>query len=112
MSTRNDSYPHPEMDVIEILDPVLRQGFVQLPRAVLKAPKLTRNAKCLYALLLDYAWQEGSSFPGQLRLAEDLGVTDRTIRTDLAELKEFGLIDWKQRGMNKTNVYYILALAR
>jgi hypothetical protein len=101
-----------DQDVIEILDPVLRQGFAQLPRAVLKAPKLSRNAKCLYALLLDYAWQEGSCFPGQLRLSKDLDVSKRTIIYDLNELREYGLIDWRQRGMNKTNIYYILPLAK
>jgi len=97
--------------VIEILDPNLKQGFAQIPRPVLKAKRLSRNAKCLYALLLDYAWQQGSCFPGQQKLAEDLDVTDRTVRTDLTELRDYGLIDWKRRGLTLSNIYYILPLA-
>lgn len=107
MSTQNP----PPSEVIEILDPTLRHGFAQIPRQVLRAPGLSRNAKCLYALLLDYAWQEGSCFPGQPRLAHDLGVSDRTIRTDLDELRVFGLIAWKRRGLSLTNVYQILSIA-
>lgn len=95
---------------LEILDKSLKKGFAQVPRAVLKADGLSRNAKCLYALLLDYAWQKDSCFPGQDKLAKDLCVSERTIRRDLIELKEYRLIDWNQRGKNKTNLYYILPL--
>lgn len=107
MPIRNE----PSSDVIEILDSTLRHGFAQIPRQVLRATGLSRNAKCLYALLLDYAWQEGSCFPGQPRLAHDLGVSDRTIRTDLDELREYGLVSWRRRGLSLTNVYQILSIA-
>ncbi len=95
---------------MEILDKSLKKGFAQVPRIVLKAERLSRNAKCLYALLLDYAWQKDSCFPGQDKLAKDLCISERTIRRDLIELKEYGLIDWNQRGKNKTNLYYILPI--
>lgn len=95
---------------IEILDKVLNKGFAGLPRAVLRAKGLSRNAKCLYALLLDYAWQKGSCFPGQTRLCEDLGISENTLRKDLNELKEWKLVDWSQRGFTRTNIYYILPL--
>ncbi len=97
-------------DVIEILDPNLRLGFAQMPRPVLRAVGLSRNAKTLYALLLDYAWQDGSCFPGQVRLASDLDISVDTLKRDLDELRRYGLLTWKQRGMNQTNVYYILPL--
>jgi hypothetical protein len=96
---------------IEILDPNLRMGFAQVPRPVLRADGLSDKAKIVYALLLDYAWQQGSCFPGQPRLAEDLHTTERTIRRALVELRDFKLITWKQRGLNQTNVYYILSLS-
>lgn len=97
-------------DIIEILDPNLRMGFAQMPRPVLRARGLSRNAKTLYALLLDYAWQDGSCFPGQARLATDLDVSVDTLKRDLDELRRYGLLSWKQRGMNQTNIYYILPL--
>jgi len=69
---------------------------------------LSFGARLVYAVLLSYAWQEESCFPGQGRIAEDLGTSDRSVRTYLSELKERGYVDWKQQGLNKTNVYYIL----
>lgn len=99
-----------QADKIEILDKTLKSGFAPTPRIVLRHPKLSRNSKTTYSLLLDYAWQSGSCFPGQQTLANDLGVSIRTIQRDLEELKDFGLIDWKQRGKNRTNIYYILPL--
>lgn len=59
-------------------------------------------------MLLSYAWHADSCFPRQIRLAEDLGTSDRSVRNFLNELKARGLITWKQRGLSKPNVYYIL----
>ena len=55
----------------------LRGGFVLLPRTLLHAPGLSRDAKLLYAVLLSYAWQRGSCFPGYARLQADLGCGDQ-----------------------------------
>lgn len=98
-------------DRIHIVDPNLRQGFAQLPRLVLRASMISDKAKIVYALLLDYAWQQGSCFPGQQRLARDLHTTERTIRRALEELRRCKLIDWKRRGLSQTNIYFILSLA-
>lgn len=90
-----------------ILDPVLKKGFTSVPNLILTAQGLSLPAKSIYAILLMFAWQEDECFPGQERLAEAAGCTDRTIRKYLDELREFGLISWIQRGLNQTNVYYI-----
>jgi hypothetical protein len=97
-------------DVIHIADPNLRSGFAQVPRPVLRATVLSDKAKLVYTLLLDYAWQQGSCFPGQQRLASDLFTTIRTIRRALEELKRCHFIAWKRRGLSQTNVYTILSL--
>ncbi len=101
-----------EKDTIQILDKSLKQGFTAIPRMVLKNPHLTMQAKVIFALLLDYAWQKGSCFPGQDRLANDLSVHRNTIIKHLKELKEYGLISWKQRGLNQTNIYYINPISK
>lgn len=93
---------------IVVLNEALKHGFTQLPRYVLKDKKLSFGARLTYAVLLSYAWQDDSCFPGQERMAKDLGTSDRSIRTFLNELKEHGYIDWKQQGLNKPNIYYIL----
>jgi helix-turn-helix protein len=97
--------------VIEIMDVNLRQGFAQVPRPVLRAQGLSVKAKLVYVALLDYAWQQGSCYPGQERLAADLDISVDTVQRALAELKRFELVDWKQRGLNQTNVYRLLPLA-
>lgn len=95
-----------------ILDPTLRRGFTSVPNKVLFATGLSMAAKCLYSILLAFAWQEDECFPGQERLAEAAGCTDRTVRKYLEELKDFGLVSWVQRGLNQTNIYYIHDLTK
>src|SRR6266542_4273868 len=99
------------IDIIEIVDENLRQGFAQVPRPVLRAKGLSVKAKLLYVALLDYAWQKGSCFPGHATLAADLDVSIDTVQRALGELKVFGLISWKRRGLNQPNVYYLLRLS-
>jgi hypothetical protein len=93
---------------IVILNSALKHGFAQLPRFVLQDKKLSFGARLTYAVLLSYAWQEDSCFPGQQRMAKDLGTADRSVRRFLAELKDKCYIDWKQQGLGKPNIYYIL----
>lgn len=99
-----------ERDTIVILDETLKRGFSQIPNVVLTDTKLSDGAIVVYGLLLGYAWQTGSAFPGQDKLAEKRGKSIRQIQRYLNELREHNYLDWKQRGLNKTNVYYILSL--
>jgi DNA-binding FadR family transcriptional regulator len=56
-------------------------------------------------MLLKYAWQNDYCFPGQARLANDMGVTDRSVRTYLQELSAKRFVVIKQRGLGKHNLY-------
>jgi DeoR/GlpR family transcriptional regulator of sugar metabolism len=91
---------------------VIKGGFIKLPKLVLLAKGLSRNAKALYALLLNYARENMECYPAQKTLAKELGVSVDTIRDDLNELKEFGLIVVKQSGLNRPNIYQIIELER
>lgn len=97
-----------EKHTIVVLNEALKHGFTQLPNYVLRDDKLSFGARLAYAVLLSYAWQEDSCFPGQVRMSKDLGCHERSIRRFLGELKERGYINWKQQGLNKPNIYYIL----
>jgi hypothetical protein len=97
-----------EKHTIVVLNEALKHGFAQIPRYVLTDRKLSFGARLTYAVLLSYAWQEGSCFPGQDRMSVDLGVTRRAVSKYLVELKEHKYVNWKRRGMGKTNIYYIL----
>jgi hypothetical protein len=97
-----------EKHTIVVLNEALKHGFTQIPRYVLQDKKLSFGARLTYAVLLSYAWQEDSCFPGQERMAKDLGVSRKAVNGYLNELKKTTYIDWERRGLGKTNIYYIL----
>ena len=92
---------------IEIVgaDPVTRHGFTQVPNFILTKPELSVGAKLAYAMLLKYAWDEGACYPGQLKLAQDMGSGERSVRRYLDELESAGILEIQQRGLGKTNYY-------
>lgn len=85
-------------------DALTAGGYTQVPNAILDAP-LSTGAKLVYAMLLKYAWSNNFCFPGQVRLAQDLRVTDRSIRNYLTELRDEGYIYVTQQGLTKPNLY-------
>ena len=93
---------------IIIENEMLRAGFAALPYMVLRDTRLSTGARLAYAVLLMYAWQEGSTFAGQVKMARDVGVSERQLRDYLQELQEKGYIRIKRQGLNKPNLYYIL----
>jgi hypothetical protein len=92
---------------IEIVgaDKATRFGFTQVPNFVLISKDLSPGAKLAYAMLLRYAWHNDFSFPGQVKLAEDMGVGERSVRTYLKELEAAKFLEIQQRGLGKTNIY-------
>jgi hypothetical protein len=92
---------------IEIIgaDLATRHGFTQVPNFILTKSDISVGAKLSYAMLLKYAWDNDACFPGQAKLAVDMGAAERSIRTYLKELETAGLLEIKQRGLGKTNLY-------
>jgi hypothetical protein len=92
---------------IEIVgaDPITLHGFTQVPNFVLTKKELSVGAKLAYAMLLKYAWGDHACYPGQLKLAEDMGAAERSVRTYLKELETTGVLEIRQRGLGKTNLY-------
>lgn len=88
-------------------DALTQKGFTMVPNHVLVSGKISPGAKLCFAMLLRYAWQNGFCFPGQARLALDMGVSDRSVRTYLQELSALELITIRQRGLGKPNLYEI-----
>ena len=91
--------------ILKGADAASRGGFTQVPNFLLKSKKLSSGDKLTFAMLLSYAWQNDYSFPGQQRLAQDLGLSDRSVRTHLKSLEVNGLLAIKRRGQGKTNIY-------
>ena len=94
-------------DAIEIVgaDPITQRGFTQIPNVILTDKKLSVGAKLAYAMLLKYAWTDVTCFPGQQKLADDMGSGERSIRSYMKELEKSGFLEVKQRGLGRTNIY-------
>ena len=95
------------LERIVIENEMLRAGFAAFPYVVLRDVRLSVGARLAYAVLLMYAWQEGSCFPGQARMARDLGVSQRHLRRYLVELRQLGYISWRKTMPGGTNTYLI-----
>jgi hypothetical protein len=91
--------------ILKGADVLTQKGFTMVPNHVLVSDKISPGAKLAYTMLLKYAWQDNFCFPGQERLAKDMGVTDRSVRTYLQELEKADFVAIKQRGLGKVNLY-------
>ena len=92
---------------INSADPIAQHGFTQLPNFILRDPKISIGAKTAYALLLSYAWHNDLCFPGQERLATDMGMGVSSVNRFIKELEECSLIEITRRGQGKTNFYTV-----
>jgi len=96
----------------EFEDPAMAEGFTMIPNVVIRNPALSHGAFRLYSVLLSYAWQDGFCFPGQERLAADMGIRLRMVYQYTKELEAADLIHVRRRplhqGVNKSNVYTFL----
>src|SRR6185437_7555019 len=88
-------------------DPVVRGGFTQVPNFILKHVELSLGAKVTYSMFLHYAWHNHSCFPGQNRLAGDMGMSQSRVSEFIKELEGADLIEITRRGQGKTNLYKI-----
>src|SRR6185503_17035365 len=93
--------------ILATVNPVARSGFTQVPNFILKDPALSLGAKVAYSMFLSYAWHNDSCFPGQERLAADMGMSRSRVTEFIGELEKAGLVTIQRRGQGKTNFYTI-----
>lgn len=93
--------------ILKGFDPVSAGGFTQVPNVVLENEKLSSGAKLCYSMLLKYAWTNNYVYPGQERLAKEMGVGKRSVVRFLKELEEIGYLEKKRRGQGQTNIYIL-----
>ena len=99
---------------------VFKQQFYQVPKFVFREQfkGLTNDARVLYALLLErhnlsiknkWVNDNGEVFLlyKQERMAEDIGVSERTIRRAICKLEAFGLLSQERQGLNMPNKLYV-----
>ena len=91
--------------VLQGADILSQKGFTQVPNYVLESSQISPGAKLAYTMLLKYAWQNEYCFPGQERLAKQMGVTRQSANTYLKELEKKEFIAIKRQGQGKPNIY-------
>jgi len=96
------------VDRVVIQSEMLRSGFAAFPYLVMRDKTLSIGARMTYAFLLMYAWQEGSCFAGQKKLAEELGVSERQLQRYVYELRDTKYIEVERKDKRYNNTYIIL----
>lgn len=86
-------------------DIVTQHGFTMVPNHVLVSKKVSPGAKLAYAMLLKYYHYNGEVFPGQQRLADEIGVSKRSVVVFIKELTEAKFVTVERRGQGRTNKY-------
>lgn len=71
---------------------------------------LSPGAKLALFALRRFARQKTTCWPGQQRLAADIGCSSRSVRSYLAELRASGAVTVRRRGLGRTNVYSLLPI--
>ena len=104
---RIGSIARERFEQIVIENEMLKKGFAAVPYEILLDTRLSIGARIAYSILLRYAWQEGSCFPGQERMARDIGISTRHLRRALAELRTHEYVSWRKLLPGGTNTYTI-----
>ena len=88
-------------------DIATQRGWTGVPNFILESDRISVGAKLTYAMLLKYAREMEECFPGQDRLARDMGTTRQSVNAYIGELRRAGLITVKRRGQGRPNLYTV-----
>ena len=92
----------------KFINPYKMFSSSMIPNWLLERKEISAGAKLCYARLAQYAGKNGECFPLQKTLAQELGVSPRTVRDYISELVVQGLIVSQQTGLTKPNRYFFL----
>lgn len=88
-------------------DIATQRGWTGVPNFIQESKEISVGAKLVYAMLLKYAREMDECFPGQDRLAEDMGTTRQSVNTYIRDLRKAKLISVQRRGQGRPNIYTI-----
>src|SRR5690606_3164586 len=94
-----------EQIILEGFDPISAHGFTQVPNVVLRDTSASHRTKRSTAMLLSYAWHQGSGVTVAEARAKDHGISDRSTVRHITELEASGDMENTRRGMGRANVY-------
>ena len=88
-----------------------KEKYITIESSFINNPKYTPIEKAVFNSLCTYAYGKGTCFPGQNGLAENLGITKRTVINTLNSLKEKGGIlvmkQYTESNRQTVNMYFL-----
>lgn len=107
--TLREKYGNSKEDIIlDGADFISQQGFTPIPNYILRTDKLDAKSKLVYATILSYAHgNKDRAFPGQTKLAQDCGLSIRSVSSAIKDLSDKRFVTVLRRGLTKTNVYIL-----
>jgi len=109
-STRKTSFE----DTLVNQEPAYENNFARIPIGLIRNPEIDPQAFRLYCNLVSYAFQLKGCFPGQERLAREMGLSKsyglKQISKMISKLQELKLVKVERPGQGRPNIYYLLKL--
>lgn len=84
-----------------------RKNFTIVPNELLNESQLSIPARYLFIVLLRFAGQDSTCYPGQKKLSYILDLSIRQVRNLLKELVIAGLVLKTRSGFNRPNTYTV-----
>lgn len=75
---------------------VMAQGYGVMPKSVMQDPRLTIEAKAIYAYIASFAGAGVVAFPGKAKIAADLKISEERLYTHRKQLIKCGYISVRQ----------------
>ena len=81
------------------------RNYTKIPNEIFEPSQLSIKSRYLYCVLLKFCGRDDHCFPGQKKLAEILGCSERQIRYLIDELEKSEILLKRRSGWNRTNTY-------
>ena len=93
--------------ILKGADVLTVKAFTMVRNFLLETDHLSPGAKLTHAMLLKYARHKDCCFPGQDRVAKELGVTRQSVNSYIQELSRQKYIKITRLGQGRTNLYQL-----
>jgi len=97
----------PETIEVQIENPGMRRGFIDVPGWLFEMKGLSPSAKWLYVTLLGYAGTSDHCGPGYEQLMRDMDCSRNSLARSIRALKKRGLLEAMKQGHEWNCMYFL-----
>lgn len=99
---------------VRLADDSKRENFIMIEIALINNINYTVYEKLVYLSLYTYAWRTKSCFPGQKAIADNLGISRKTVNLTIKSLEEKGALislhQYKENDRRSSNIYFLASV--